>query len=633
MPQGTEMQERPEVCAVVVHHRSYDSLLETVSKILAEGVSPHKLVVVDNSEQPATSRQLEADLPEYVSLVSTANEGYGAAVNLGVRWHVNNQTDASYLLVSTHESLPEAGAVCTMAAALDSNSQAAVVGPALVTGAESSILWSLGGTFTKILGLPRHRFHKADRAELRALECAPVAWLDGAFLLFRKAVIEELPIDERFFLYMEETDHQRRLSRLGWDILIEPRAVVWQSSKGIPPFYQTRNVQLFHAKNGSRLQRYASAPYITMRALVRDVLKKRGSGDWKPLLSGLRAGSKFRMERSELTRAVHIVNPLGGALSHYTKALEALLADTGASVRVSAIVEPSVSGEGRVTWLVQYLRLLLAAGKSRKNEKILIVWPVLGFLDILISRILCRQAVSIVYHDPKPLVRSVGTGRLVANLVARWPLKANVIVHSSAAAVAMDDAGLGEGKSVLEHPMLPPISRSFKAEVSRPSRPVVRVLGQYKQDRDMEVLCALGKDLAGNCRLEVVGRGWPPVPGWTVDARFVSEPELDELIQSSDAVVIPYRRFYQSGIAVRALELGTPIVGRAGSSLSGIYGSDSRLLVQDHEGLDVDARAWRQAVEHAFSEGGSEARAAAEKKFITVRNDWQRWATARRPLR
>lgn len=625
MPQGTEMQERPEIGAVVVHHRSYESLQVTVSKILAEGVSPHKVVVVDNSERPADTPQLEADLPQHVSVVTTANEGYGAAVNYGVRWHAENQTKASYLLVSTHESLPEAGAVSKLAAALESNPTAAVVGPALVTGPDSNTLWSLGGTFTRILGLPRHRCHLAGRAELRGLCCAPVAWLDGAFLLFRRAVIEEHPIDERFFLYMEETDHQKRLSRLGWDILIEPRAVVWQSSNGVPPFYQTRNIQLFHAKNGSKFQRYASAPYIFLRALARDVIKRAGGSDWKPLISGLRAGSKFRMEQSATTRAVHIVNPLGGALSHYTKALEALLKDAGASVRVTSIIEPSVSGEGRAAWLARYLKLLVSAGRSRKNEKILVVWPVLGFLDILFSRLLCRKAVSIVYHDPKPLVRSVGTGRLVANLVALCPLKADVIVHSSVAANAMYDVGLGAGQAVLEHPMFQPTRPSSTEEAGRPTPPIVRVLGQYKQDRDMEVLRLLGAELAGKYQLEVVGRGWPSVAGWTVDARFVSESELDELIRTSAAVVIPYKRFYQSGIAVRALELGTPVVGRAQTSLSDIYGDESNLLVQDHEGLDAYSRAWSRAVEHAINEGASEARVAAERKFAAVLDDWERW--------
>ncbi|GAB5077192.1 glycosyltransferase [Arthrobacter sp. AD-310] len=618
------MQDRPEIAAVVVHHRSEDTLLVTISKILSEGVSPHKLVVVDNSEDPAGTSRVEAALPEYVTLISTPNDGYGAAVNYGVRWHAENQTDAAYLLVSTHESLPEAGALCKLAGALEANPQAAVAGPALVTGADSATLWSLGGTFTRILGLPRHLSHRADRAALHEAGPEPVAWLDGAFLLYRKTVIQQHPIDEKFFLYMEETDHHRLLGRLGWKILVEPRAVVWQSSNGVPPYYQTRNIQLFHAKNGNVLQRYASAAYIIIRSIARDLIKKEGSDNWSLLFAGFRDGLRFESEQFEAELAVEIVNPLGGALSHYTKALEALLQDAGASVKVSAAVEPSVSGEGRFAWLAKYLTLLFLAGRSKNKRKVLVVWPVLGFLDIVLTRLLCGdKAVSVVYHDPKPLVRSVGTGGLTAKFVARWPRKAAVIVHSRMAANAMDDAGLGDGQIVLEHPMLPPAADPCAEGAPRHPRPIVRVLGQYKQDRDIEVLCALGKDLAQSCELEVVGRGWPSIAGWKVDARFVPEAELNELIRSSDAVVIPYKRFYQSGIAVRALELGTPIVGRAGTSLSDLYGVNSRLLVKDHEG--TDPRAWSLAVKYAIKHGACEARAAADTRFVSVLDDWKRW--------
>jgi hypothetical protein len=105
----------------------------------------------------------------------------------------------------------------------------------------------------------------------------------------------------------------------------------------------------------------------------------------------------------------------------------------------------------------------------------------------------------------------------------------------------------------------------------------------------------------------------------------VSESELDELIQSSDAIVIPYKRFYQSGIAIRALELGTPIVGRADTSLSGIYGKSSKLLVRGLESEGGDTHAWRAAVEYAVTEGATEAAAAAEEKFAAVYREWQCW--------
>jgi hypothetical protein len=86
-------------------------------------------------------------------------------------------------------------------------------------------------------------------------------------------------------------------------------------------------------------------------------------------------------------------------------------------------------------------------------------------------------------------------------------------------------------------------------------------------------------------------------------------------------VLIPYRRFFQSGIAIRCLEREIPVVGPAGSSLEDLYGSDSALLV-----THVDD--WTRAVEHAITSGRDEAVAAAKLWWTRSRAAWREWELA-----
>jgi GT2 family glycosyltransferase len=54
-----------------------------------------------------------------------------------------------------------------------------------------------------------------------------VAHVKGAAMLIRRAALEAVgPFDEAYFLYLEETEWQRRASRGGWEIRYEPAAVV-----------------------------------------------------------------------------------------------------------------------------------------------------------------------------------------------------------------------------------------------------------------------------------------------------------------------------------------------------------------------------------------------------------------------
>lgn len=621
-----------DTACVVVHHRSRATLKATIDRLISEGLEPGKLLIVDNSEDPDQADSLRGTLPPGVNIIFTPNSGYGAAVNEGVAWHKKNTPPTSSLLVSTHEALPELGALQILAAALERHEKAALVGPALVTGEDSEVIWSLGGYLSPALGLPRHFGHKEPRQKLATAVPGPVEWLDGAFLLFRRSVLESHPIDEDFFLYMEEVDHQQSIRREGWEVRFEPAAVVWQSSGGAPVFYQTRNIQLLQAKNGSRLQHLLSAPYLVATAVIKDTLRGRGTSNWKPLLAGWKAGRQLG-KRGRETPVTVLVNPLGGALAHYTEALARTLEASGADVRIYTINEPSVSGGSRWRWLSDYLRLLARSRDTGRlgHHRTLVAWPVLGFFDLVLVRLLCGGRASVVYHDPEPLVRSAGSDPLSARLVFRLRNLPHVVVHSIGAAKAMDSLGCTSTMHVLAHPMLPPVAPEVAPDAeagmrAAARRPVVRVLGQFKRDRDLGALEVLARELKAEVDLEVVGRGWPDLPGWKVDSRFVSELELDELVKSSDAIVIPYVRFYQSGIAIRALESNTPVVGRAATSLADLYGQESRLLLREdpQTGL-VDDRAWADAVRYAVTDGRDETIRAALAYHSVAVSEWTAW--------
>ena len=123
------------------------------------------------------------------------------------------------------------------------------------------------------------------------------------------------------------------------------------------------------------------------------------------------------------TPRILVLNPLGVALSHYTEALLHQLADAGIETELFSITEPSQSGKSRFQWLGAYTAMLYAAGqRTRKRnspERVLLTWPVLGFLDLLMMKVLCGDSGVVIYHDPQPLVRSVGSSPLVAGLVRR----------------------------------------------------------------------------------------------------------------------------------------------------------------------------------------------------------------------
>ncbi|GGF12795.1 hypothetical protein [Subtercola lobariae] len=311
-----------------------------------------------------------------------------------------------------------------------------------------------------------------------------------------------------------------------------------------------------------------------------------------------------------------VLNTLGGALLHYTKALRDNLEGAGYEVSIATIYEPSQATGGRLTWILRYARMLLSARRMAKNDKkntVLVTWPVLGYLDILLGAVLGRRAViEFIVHDPEPLVSAIGYDRRSQFLSRRAPFKRGLVVHSDAALADVVKHGFENMVTKLPHPILP-IDYAQSTRANDPK--IVRVLGQFKPDRDVTALEEIGKSIGPGVSLEIRGRRWPQIAGWHVIEGFVEETELQDLLRTSDAVVVPYKRFYQSGIAIRSLEYGVPIVGPADTSLEDLVGHESPLLVSETDG-------WTSAIASAIQTDRDEVLMMVNKLRLESRAAW-----------
>jgi hypothetical protein len=73
-------------------------------------------------------------------------------------------------------------------------------------------------------------------------------------------------------------------------------------------------------------------------------------------------------------------------------------------------------------------------------------------------------------------------------------------------------------------------------------------------------------------------------PGVTLHPRFPSDDEFDAWIAAADAVVLPYRRTWSSGVLARAQALGTPAIVAAEGGLAEQAGP-ADTVVEDDRGL------------------------------------------------
>lgn len=303
-----------------------------------------------------------------------------------------------------------------------------------------------------------------------------------------------------------------------------------------------------------------------------------------------------------------IVNPLPVALAHYERELTHCL--EGRTTRVLSV--PGIEGLRGIRRAQRGVGVV--AGRLFRippSDALVVLWPAFGYFDastwVPSAR---RMRVILIVHDVDPLRRQFGYSATARNAF-RTAVRAGslrVVCHTDSAARRLA-THTGVRATVLPHPMLEPVAGPGPGEGNRP---VVRVLGQYKSARDLEVLARLAQDgAAGGLDLEIQGRGWPPIEGWKVKPTFLDEASFADAVSTSSAIVIPYRGYSQSGVMVRAAEACTPAVGVDHEQIRFLYG-------KDWPGTVAVEGSWIAATHHAIAARGRVAERAAAAYEATL---------------
>ncbi|MDQ5940828.1 MAG: hypothetical protein QG632_554 [Candidatus Dependentiae bacterium] len=215
-----------------------------------------EIIVVENGSTDGSVEYIEENYPEVVLLKQKENLGFAGGVNVGLKHSqakykilLNNDTavDESWLgaLVHTAEKNPNAFAVVSkiLEASKRKNPKYYNIDS---TGDQYSI-WGMP--------FPRGR-GEVDTGQFNKPEQVFAAC--GGSVLYRATLLEKVGLfDEDFFAYYEDVDISFRARLMGYDILYEPKSVVYHaigatSGGGLKPFtrfHSVKNAHYLYLKN------------------------------------------------------------------------------------------------------------------------------------------------------------------------------------------------------------------------------------------------------------------------------------------------------------------------------------------------------------------------------------------------
>jgi GT2 family glycosyltransferase len=184
-----------------------------------------EVYVIDNGSTDGSADKVARDFPAVRLVRNPSNRGFAAANNIAIR-----QAAGRYVLLLNPDTEIGPDVLQTMVAFMDAHPAAGICGPKIHF--PDGRFQSCGYRFPTLLSEVRQS-KNVDRLIRAVVGSEPplaveerpfeVDWVDGACLLIRRDVIEQVgPLDEQYFLYAEELDWCFCVRKAGWSVYALP---------------------------------------------------------------------------------------------------------------------------------------------------------------------------------------------------------------------------------------------------------------------------------------------------------------------------------------------------------------------------------------------------------------------------
>jgi hypothetical protein len=219
----------PDVSIVINSFRTRNLLRQCLKALF--DMPPQRsfeVVVVDNDSRDGTAEMVREQFPQVRLIVSDRNRGCTGGSNLGLV-----AARGGHVMIMNSDIIVRPGSIDALSSFLDGHPDVGAVGPRLLRpngeADESCYRFpTLGTPLYRRTPLGRLPFAKKalDRylmADFDHQTTRDVDWLLGSSIMVRREAMNQVGLmDERIFMYFEDTDWCRRFWEAGWRVVFFP---------------------------------------------------------------------------------------------------------------------------------------------------------------------------------------------------------------------------------------------------------------------------------------------------------------------------------------------------------------------------------------------------------------------------
>ena len=292
------MSEQPLVGIVIVNYNGAGYQNECIHSIFAAGYDNIRIIVVDNASTDGSMELLNEFQDErIIKIYHRENGGVAQGNNIGIRKSI--ELGCEYSLLLNNDTVVTPGFLQKLV-----NVEKDIVCPKIYYYNSDKIIWYGGGKFVKWKGNSTHlHFKKKDEGikYKKYYDYAPTCCL----LINNRVFGTVGEMDEKYFLYYDDSDFLYRANKKGYKVFFCPESVIFHKvslatggdKSPTSLYYSNRNRFYFIKKN--KLGLFAKLFAYFSRKIKILISKIKRTTDWIYIREGMKDFKNGKMYRKE----------------------------------------------------------------------------------------------------------------------------------------------------------------------------------------------------------------------------------------------------------------------------------------------------------------------------------------------
>ncbi len=213
--------KQPEAAIIILNWNQAEETLRCLEAVGKLSYPNHRVLVVDNGSRDESVRKIREAHPDLEVVANEKNLGFAAGCNRGIQKAMEHATP--YFMFLNNDTRIDPECLTHLVSALEADSRRGIVGAVNYEWDAPECVLSVGQRFVWWRGALERLFLPPDRGE-RVFNVQSVS---GSCFLVRRELFERVGLlDERFFIYYEETDFCLRALRAGYAVTVHRQARV-----------------------------------------------------------------------------------------------------------------------------------------------------------------------------------------------------------------------------------------------------------------------------------------------------------------------------------------------------------------------------------------------------------------------